>query len=165
MIEYTISNYLTLYKDALNSFYSNPYAFLPIIMYCAFVTKYDMESMKIPNDLNKLFLMLRFLLIFWIPIRSENIIGFILGGLLILIPAMVINRPMGGDIKFCAVLGAWTNDAIIMTSLALGIILFVANALIRRYDRKKMVAFGPFVCLGLALMSVIYGLIKLSAIL
>ena len=160
MIEYTISNYVTLYKEALTSFYSNPYAMLPILIFCFAASKYDMESMKIPNDLNKLFLMCRFLFIYWVPIKSEHIIGFLLGGLLILIPAMVINRPMGGDIKFCAVLGAWTNDAIIMTSLALGIILFIANALIRKYDRKKMVAFGPFVCLGFVLISVIYYLIK-----
>lgn len=147
--------YFTLYKEALTSFYSNWYTMLPILTFLLFASISDLQTLKIPNYLNRAFFMSRFLFVPWVPFGVDNIMGLVFGGLLILIPAMIMMKPMGGDIKLVAALGIWTNDAVIITSMLIGILLFVGYAFMKKSGRKEMIAFGPFVSLGYANLSII----------
>ena len=155
-----IETYIEIYKNGLTEFYGNPYALLPVLLFCILVSYHDTITMKIPDAITKSFFILRFGLIYWIPITSGNIIGFLFGALIILIPAMIINKPMGGDIKFMAVLGAYTNDAIVISSLLFGIIFFVGFAIITRMKKNEMLAFGPFISLGFGTISILYTLLS-----
>ena len=153
--------YISLWKDALDFFYGNIYAVLPILMFLFLASVSDLKTLKIPDYLNRTFFLSRFLFIFWVPISTGNIMGFIIGGLIILIPAMIMLRPMGGDIKLVAVLGLWTNDAVILSSILIGIFLFVGYAFLKKSGKKEMIAFGPFVALGFANLSILYHLLNL----
>lgn len=99
------------------------------------------------------FLMLRIDLLdlFW---------GFLVGGLVMLVIAMVSGSLGGGDIKFMAVLGLCLGFKLTVLTLFLTFIIGGAYALItlafKKHRRGDYVAFAPFISLG-AIISYLYG--------
>ena len=138
----------------------------PVIIFYILAASYtDAKQKKIYDKLNISLLILRLVSASIYPITSRHLIGAIFGLLIILIPAMIMNIPMGGDIKFAAVLGLWISDSGIYVSLAIGAILFIIYGLAAKKKRKEMVPLGPFISIGCLCIMVIYYALALPYIL
>ncbi|WP_291402536.1 prepilin peptidase [Acidaminobacter sp.] len=86
-------------------------------------------------------------------------IGFLLGGGLFLLIAIVSNGGMGGgDIKLMAVLGLWFGWQhlllLMMLSFVSGALISVALLAFRIKGRKEAIPFGPFIALAAYLTSI-----------
>lgn len=128
-----------------------------ILIYLGMASYSDLKEKKIYDKLNTTFLAIRLLAAFAYPITLRSLIGMAFGFLIILVPAMIMLVPMGGDIKFAAVLGLWISDSGIYGSIGIGVILFVIYALIAKKKKKEMIPLGPFISIGcLIIMSVYY---------
>ena len=122
---------------------------IPVFIYMIFASKIDAKFMKIPNKLNYLMMSLRIVFAVCYPIEASHLFGFIIGGALIMIPAMIILKPMGGDIKFSAALGFWIGDVSILITLILAVIMFMFYGIkIKKLNRKQSLAFAPFMSIG-----------------
>lgn len=116
------------------------------------ITFIDLERQEIPDELI-IFGLIAGLLINLYHIKAHMIIGilgFILGGGLFLIIAMVTSGAMGGgDIKLMAVLGLFFGwKYIIMIALFSFIIGAVVSLLLvafKKKGRKDFIPFGPFI--------------------
>lgn len=91
----------------------------------------------------------------------DPVLGFLAGGLPMLVIALLARGGMGGgDIKFAAAFGIWLGWKFTLLALVLG--FFSGGAagalllLLRRKGRKEMIPFGPFLALG-AWISFLYG--------
>ena len=125
----------------------------PIFIFMLMASRIDMAELRIPNQLNLSMFILRLMVAFVYPIGSEHILGFIFGGLFILIPAMIILKPMGGDIKFLAVLGFWIGDIPIFITMIFATIFFIVYAgIIKKKGRKESMAFAPFMSIACTLL-------------
>lgn len=86
-------------------------------------------------------------------------IGFLLGGGLFLLIAVVSNGGMGGgDIKLMAVLGLWFGWQhlllLMMLSFVSGALISVALLTFKIKGRKEAIPFGPFIALAAYLTSI-----------
>lgn len=73
-----------------------------------------------------------------------------------MIPAMIILKPMGGDIKFAAALGLWVGDVKLVLSLSIAVILFVIyGVFIKKLNRKESAPFAPFMALGFLIITAV----------
>jgi len=86
-------------------------------------------------------------------------IGFLLGGGLFLLIAVVSNGGMGGgDIKLMAVLGLWFGWQhlllLMMLSFVSGALISVALLAFKIKGRKEAIPFGPFIALAAYLTSI-----------
>lgn len=91
----------------------------------------------------------------------DSLLGFLLGGGVLFLLAVVSGGGMGGgDIKFAAVLGLWfgweTVLLILFLSFLLGGFFGLGLLLLKRKGRKDFVPFGPFIALS-ALIVYFYG--------
>lgn len=91
----------------------------------------------------------------------DPVLGFLAGGLPMLVIALLARGGMGGgDIKFAAAFGIWLGWK--FTLLALVLSFFIGGTvsslllLLRIRGRKDMIPFGPFLALG-AWLSFLYG--------
>lgn len=122
---------------------------IPVFAFIVIASSIDQKYMKIPNKLNYTMMLLRLSFAMFYPIEGTHILGFIIGGALILIPAMIVLKPMGGDIKFCAALGFWIGDIKILFTLVVAVIMFVVyGVFIKKLDKRESAAFAPFMSLG-----------------
>ena len=121
----------------------------PVFMYMIYASFYDSWTLTIPNRLNYCMMWLRLLIMPAFAVDLKNAFGFMIGGALILIPAMIILKPMGGDIKFAAALGLWAGDVSILVTMVFALISFVIYAgVIKKVNMKKSIAFSPFISLS-----------------
>lgn len=117
-----------------------------LIVFLSMASYFDIKYLKIPNKLNLSFLIVRLLLIPIIGIKLDNIYGLAFGFFIILIPAMIANKPMGGDIKSLAVIGfylAFKKSLVFVTIL---IIVSFIYMIIKKYIFKDIrdVPLAPF---------------------
>ena len=125
----------------------------PVFMFMFMASKIDSKELRIPNQLNFAMFLLRLLVVPLYPIGAEHLLGFVLGGLFIMIPAIIILKPMGGDIKFLAVLGFWMGDVTILVTMIFAAIFFIVYAgIIKKKERKESVAFAPFMSISCTLV-------------
>lgn len=154
-----INNYISLIAENLRLEPNDLIYLMPVFLYIIVASKIDAEFMKIPNKLNYTMMSLRFLFMVYYPLEASHLLGFLIGGALILIPAMIILKPMGGDIKFSAALGLWVGDISILLTLILAVIMFLFYGIkIKKLDKKDSLAFAPFMTIGYIII-VIVGLI------
>lgn len=152
-----IENLRSLMLNEFDPFFGYIYITPLILIYLILASISDIKEKKIYDRLNLAFLILRLFAAYVYPISTRSLIGMIFGFLIILIPAMIMLVPMGGDIKFAAVLGLWIGDSGIYGSLAIGVILFVIYSLIAKKKKKDMIPMGPFISIGcVSLMAVYY---------
>jgi leader peptidase (prepilin peptidase)/N-methyltransferase len=127
------------------------------------ITFIDLEKQEIPDGLI-IFGLITGLLFNLYNIKAHmilGILGFILGGGLFLIIAMVTNGAMGGgDIKLMAVLGLFFGwKYIIMISLISFIIGAVISLILiaaKIKGKKDFIPFGPFIAVA-AIIVIFYG--------
>lgn len=128
------------------------------------VTVIDLERQEIPDELI-IFGLIAGLLFNIYNIKTDmipGIMGFVLGGGVFLIIAMLTNGAMGGgDIKLMAVLGLFFGWKII---ILISIIAFIIGAVIsliliavKVKSRKDYIPFGPFIAIA-ALTAIFYGI-------
>lgn len=139
----------------------NPIVMVFLLIYIGIASYTDFKEKKIRNWLNYSMLGLRIAAIPLIGISMDSVLGAVFGLLIILIPAVIMLVPMGGDIKFSAVLGSWLGGFGILFSLAVGCVTFVITGLIRKMKKKDMMALGPFISLGTLLLMIIYWVTRL----
>lgn len=124
----------------------------------------DLERQEIPDELI-IFGLIAGMLFNIYNIKTDmvpGIMGFILGGGVFLIIAMLTNGAMGGgDIKLMAVLGLFFGWKLI---LLISFIAFIIGAVIsliliatKVKTRKDYIPFGPFIAIA-ALITIFYGL-------
>ncbi|WP_373262073.1 prepilin peptidase [Hungatella hathewayi] len=149
MIEYYVSMIISGIKmEPRDLIYS-----IPVIIFISIASRIDLKIMKIPNKLNYTMILLRLALAVYIPIQASNILGFVIGGALILIPAMIVIKPMGGDIKFAAALGLWIGDISIFLTMILAVVMFLFYGFkIKKIDVKESLPFAPFISIGYILI-------------
>lgn len=97
-----------------------------IVAFLGMASFFDVKSRKIPDKLTLAFFLLRLIVIPLVPISLNNVYGLLAGLFIILIPAMIVNKPMGGDIKTMAVLGFYLG----FYGIAVTVFIIVALALI-----------------------------------
>lgn len=127
------------------------------------ITVIDLERQEIPDELI-IFGLIAGLLINLYHIKAHmvlGILGFMLGGGLFLIIAMVTNGAMGGgDIKLMAVLGlffGWKYVIMIaLFSFIIGAIVSLLLVAFKIKGRKDFIPFGPFIAAA-AILVVFYG--------
>lgn len=116
-------------------------------MFLVVASYFDKKEMKIPNKLNLSFGIIRILLIPLVGIGFGNIYGMMFGFLIILIPAMIKNKPMGGDIKMMTVLGLYLgmqNTMVLLFGTIIYSLLFSIPVFLGK-RKDEYVPLAPFV--------------------
>jgi len=135
----------------------NLYIKVIIAIFLLTASYFDIKASKIPNKLNMIIFILRLLIIPMTGFNLNSIYGLILGLLIILIPAMVKNRPMGGDIKTIAVSGFYLGVHNIFVLIA-GTIIFFLIYHIPAFLNKKVIKdtpLAPFIFISFICMNII----------
>lgn len=157
--------YLLLFLKYDLSIYFFFYIFLAsILIVIAFI---DYDHKIIPDKLVLLSFLggLVYILVLFFtnkPINlSDNLFGFLVGGGLFLLLAVLSNGGMGGgDIKLMAVLGMWFGLKgillIIFLSFFIGALFCVPLLIFKRCNRKQMIPFGPFIIIA-SLINIFFG--------
>ena len=149
-----------LYKFGLGwELWTNLVLFFGLVV-CSFI---DIDLKIIPDKV------LLFLLIYgviMISLRSKEafisgVIGFIVGGILLLILSMIYENGLGGgDVKLVSVMGIYLGWKHILMTLwiasILAIIVFIILNRIKRKSFKEIIPFGPFLSIG-AFMDMLLG--------
>lgn len=137
--------------------YFNIYTRVVVFLLLGVASYFDSKELRIPDKLNLGFLILRLALIPFISFSWGNIYGLLVGLLLILIPAMIKCKPMGGDIKMMAVLGFYLvvqNILVLLIgTVIIAIIYYIPTILGKR--EKKDIPLAPFVLSSFILMNII----------
>ncbi len=131
------------------------FAFFAILTVIALV---DMATMKIPNGLIVTILLVSVLSFYTVPeVRIlDRVLGFFSVSLLLLLITLLVPGAFGGgDMKLMAATGlflGWQLNLLAFVIALLGGGLYGLYLLVRRRKgRKDHFAFGPFLCLGLAI--------------
>ena len=141
-----IDNYATTVLEKLTHLYTNPYVLIALTIFLLIATYTDVKERKIPNWLNLTFIAVRLALIPFIGFALMDGVGALFGLLVVLIPAMISNVPMGGDIKASFVLGLYLGFYLIGIFILLSGIMLAATVIISFKAKGKMVflPFAPF---------------------
>ncbi len=115
----------------------------------------DLNYMLIPNAVLLFFLPLFIFVRIISPLEPwyDMILGAVLGYVLLALIIIISRGGMGaGDMKLIALLGiilGW-QDVLLTFFLAslYGTVISIALLLTRKWDRKKMIPFGPFIALA-----------------
>lgn len=143
---YIVNDFLKLVEEAMNHVYGEPLLWITMLLFLSVAAYTDVKTLKIPNKLNGAFLVARILLIPFIGIGIGDIIGAILAGLALLIPAMVKMQKMAGDIKIAFVLGLYMGVALVPLFFVGASIMLALTTFISGYFGKKLILlpFAPF---------------------
>lgn len=121
------------------------------------ITAIDSITMEIPNSFVGLVLILGFISIFTIsePSLPSRILGmFVVSVPLLLITLLVPGAFGGGDIKLMAACGLFLGTKLTLLSFAFAVLtggLYGIWLLVmKKKSGKEHFAFGPFLCLGMA---------------
>lgn len=135
----------------------NVYEKVSVLILLLIASYFDSKEFRIPNKLNLGFFILRFALIPLIGFSWGNIYGLIVGMLIILIPAMIKNKPMGGDIKMLGVLGLYLgvkNVLILLIGTVILAFLYFLLIYIKK-ESKENIPLAPFVLCSFILMNIV----------
>lgn len=134
--------------------YSNVTLFIMLIM----ASYFDKKEFRIPNKLNLAFLIIRIALSYFVGIGLGNILGLLTGMSIILIPAIIMMKPMGGDIKMFAVLGLYLGVQNILVLLVGTVLISIIPALLKKREEgegRKDIPLAPYVLISFAVISII----------
>ncbi|MFZ5353580.1 MAG: prepilin peptidase [Bacillota bacterium] len=124
----------------------------------------DFKTQEIPDGLNLFGLIAGMIFAFTAGYKEfliTGLTGFLLGGGLFLLIAIVSKGSMGGgDIKLMAVLGIWLGwKHILLVSLLsfiIGSVISIILMILKIKSRKDYIPFGPFIALA-AFTIILYG--------
>lgn len=113
--------------EALKSVFYNPFIFVPLLLYFILIASIDHKHFRIPNSLTLIIFLygcvgFNFLNFSWV-----NIEGLVIGILLLLIPSIMKNFNMGGDVKTLGIIGFYlgTYGLIFFVSIFIAVLFFV----------------------------------------
>ncbi|MBP1308771.1 Flp pilus assembly protein protease CpaA [Paenibacillus sp. 1182] len=135
-----IDNYLENVQMSVEHVYQNGYIAMLFTLYLFIATIIDVKFRKIPNKLNLGFVLVRLILIPWFPFSILDLIGAVIAFIALLIPAMVKNHKMGGDIKMAGVVGLYMGMYLVPIFILLACIYFMVYVGMN----KRMLPFAPF---------------------
>ncbi len=129
------------------------------------ITVIDIKTMEIPDKINWIglilavvFLMIKFFL--YQESILSHILGFLVGGGIFLLIAILTNAMGGGDIKLMAVLGLWLGlqpiFMITVLSFFIGGIVSTILLVTGKKGRKDFIPYGPFIAAA-AFFTMLYG--------
>lgn len=131
------------------SFIENPFLVISTLIFLVTISIIDFKTLKIPNKIVLPYFLLRFILIPLAPIKSD-LIWLLFTGLVVIIPALIHNRPMGGDVKALISLSVYLGENIIpflalfyMVGLVIGLIACGITK-----DSKKKMPLAPFMLIA-----------------
>lgn len=122
----------------------------------------DIKHMILPNILVLIVFILSILyMIFIKKTYMDSLWGFLIGGgFFLLLMLVTLGNMGGGDIKLMAALGVWLGlQGTVLTiafAFIVGAVVSVILMITKKADRKSMLPFGPFICLG-SLFAMTYG--------
>ena len=139
--------------------------FITIIFCCILgvVALQDIKRMEIEDGCHIAILLLSFIsMVFF---EQPTVLSRLIGALCISVPMLFITLLLpgafgGGDIKLMAVGGLFLGWRVAVTSAVISIFLGGAYSLylliIKHADRKTYFAFGPFLCVGMAIGKIFF---------
>lgn len=149
-----------LFQSASNGIlpiYKHWNTFIPFIVFILWASVTDLKTMKIKNYQNLAFFLVGLTL--WITsildlfhtgftLGLGHLYGAIVGFLLLFIPGMILNTPIGGDIKFVTVMGFWIGPIaiillLIFSSIIQFLILIIRTIKLQSFDMKNKFPFAP----------------------
>lgn len=134
--------------------YSDPFVTAFLFFFCIKASYTDLRRMRIADDVN-FFAIISGIGFHAVCIKNVNaLFGALVGFALLLIPAVIIGAQMGGDIKFCAGLGAWIGASNLLPVLIAAIIIFTLYAILTHHKAKDAIPFAPFLSCGVGLCMV-----------
>lgn len=134
------------------------------VLYFAFfsvltvVTLMDWDTMEIEDGCEIAILILAVISLFVVP--EITIVQRLIGAVCVSVPMLILTILIpgafgGGDIKLMAAAGLFLGWKLTLVSTALGILFGgaygIAVLVTKKLDRKDHFAFGPFLCMGMAL--------------
>lgn len=134
------------------------------VLYFAFfsvltvVTLMDWDTMEIEDGCEIAILILAVISLFVVP--EITIVQRLIGAVCVSVPMLILTILIpgafgGGDIKLMAAAGLFLGWKLTLISTALGILFGgaygIAVLVTKKLDRKDHFAFGPFLCMGMAL--------------
>ena len=134
------------------------YSNLSLLLLLVIASYFDEKEFRIPDKLNLTFLIVRLILSCFIGIGLGNLYGLIAGLLIILIPAMIMMKPMGGDIKMFAVLGLYLGVQNVLVLLVGTVFASVIPAILKKRDKgegRKDIPLAPYVLVSFIIMNLI----------
>lgn len=125
-----------------------------LFLFCIAASYTDLKQMRISDDVN-FFAMASGIIFHAIFMKNINaVFGALAGFLILLIPAVIINARMGGDIKFCTGLGAWIGPMSLIPVLSVAVVVFTAYAVLTKHKMNEAIPFAPFLSSGVGVMTV-----------
>jgi len=143
--------------NELVTVFSSPFFIATLSVYMIGASYTDIKDMIIMNESNFVMICLAMLYHFYISKTGTMtaLIGALSGFLIILIPAVITNARMGGDIKFAAGLGSWLGFTGLVPVLIAGTAIFIAYCIITKKSRRDFVPFAPFMSIGVIIVTII----------
>lgn len=143
---YIVNDFLSLVEESMKHVYGEPLLWITMLLFLTVATYTDVKTLKIPNKLNGAFLIARLILIPFVGLAIGDVIGAILAGLALLIPAMVKMQKMAGDIKIAFVLGLYMGVALVPVFFVGASVMLALTTFISGYFGKKLILlpFAPF---------------------
>lgn len=144
--------------------------FIPFVVFILWASVTDLKTMKIRNYQNLAFFLVGLTL--WIvsildlfhtgfTLGIGHFYGAIVGFLLLFIPGMILNTPMGGDIKFVTVMGFWIGPTAILLLLIFSsviqlLILIGKSIKLKSFSMKNKFPFAPAFSLSFFILLLIF---------
>lgn len=136
---------------------------LAILMVSFMVATYtDMTSMKIYDRFNQSLAFLRICLVPLVPITASSFLGFGIGFVVLVIPAIMMMHKMGGDIKFVSIMGTFLGGGltiIFMFFACLYMLIFSGIRKLQTHQSVRNIAtpFAPFFFLSFLTIWMLFG--------
>lgn len=149
-----------MFIEYISKIYQNNLITILVLLFLAIASYFDIKNRKIPNELNLIFFIIRFIIIPIVGFNIGNVVGLLIGFFIIFIPAMIMNKPMGGDIKTMAVLGLYLQGYGIVFLLGILVIVSLVYTISKELILKKKIdiPFAPFFLISYILMELIISL-------
>lgn len=145
-----MSEFLLPLKDYFH-YPEHMWVFLPLLLMCLLASYTDFKEHKIRQKMVSVFLVIRFLLLFWYPVSLDTALGGLVGFSLLFGPAFVLNtNHMAGDIKLAFVIGLWLGAVPMFTAWVVAILWLIVGIVIVGpvLKRGKIVPFAPCLSIG-----------------
>lgn len=143
-------------NELLNETYSIPLIFI-LSVYFLTIGFIDYKTKKIPNNINFTMLISRILLIPFLGLSWEHLLGGLIGFLIILLPAMLANQPMGGDIKMAGILGLYVGPNLIVLFTILSFsLLYVLMYVMFKKEKTITIPVAPFYMIVHMFLTILY---------
>lgn len=143
----------------------NHFALAWISLFMVLATISDVRTLKIPNKLNAIFAIGNIVIFVFYPLIDgsyqdgiQSMLSALVGFVLLLIPAVITEFKMAGDIKFIGAFGFALSIPSIIVYLIVSVILNVGTNLtlvaLKKKEMNEAIPFAPFFAASFIMMTV-----------